>query len=48
MEEKSSNTFPTSIMNIYVRDELLADYPNYSYWYNYTHCLRPLSKWINN
>ena len=44
----SSNTFPTSIMNIYVRDELLADYPNYSYWYNYTHCLRPLSEWINN
>ena len=44
----SSNTFPTSISNIYVRDELLADYPNYSYWYNYTHCLRPLSEWTNN
>lgn len=44
----SSNTFPTSIAEIYVQDNLIEEYPNYSYWYNYTHCLRPLSEWENN
>ena len=43
----SSNTFPTSILSIYVHDNLINDYPNYSYWYNYTHCLKPLSEWLN-
>lgn len=44
----SSNTFPSSISEIYVRDELIAEYPNYSYWHMYTQYLRPLSEWINN
>lgn len=44
----SSNSFPTSIAEIYVQDNLIEEYPNYSYWYNYTHCLRPLSEWENN
>ena len=44
----SSNTFPSSISEIYVRDELIAEYPNYSYWHMYTQYLRPLSEWTNN
>lgn len=44
----SSNTFPTSISAIYVHDNLIDEYPNYSYWNLYTEYLRPLSEWENN
>ena len=41
----SNNTFPTSINAIYVRDELIDQYPNYAYWEMYSQYLRPLSEW---
>lgn len=44
----SGNTFPTSIAEIYVHDNLIDEYPNYSYWHLYTEYLRPLSEWENN
>lgn len=44
----SNNTFPTSISAIYVHDNLIDEYPNYSYWNLYTEYLRPLSEWENN
>lgn len=40
----SSLSFPYEVNEIFVPDERLADYPNYSYWYEYEHLLRPLSE----
>ena len=38
------NSLPTTITNIYVLDELFADYPNYSGWYYYESQLRMMSE----
>ena len=40
----SNLSLPYEVLEIYVPDERIADYPNYSYWYEYQHLLRPLSE----
>jgi len=40
----SNMAFPYEVSEIFVPDERLADYPNYSYWADYADKLRPLSE----
>jgi len=40
----SSGALPFEVSEIYVPDARLADYPNYSYWYEYADKLIPLSE----
>ena len=40
----SNSALPYEVLEIYVPDARLADYPNYSYWYEYADKLIPLSE----